>query len=63
MEERPFTVAVFFGVILIALPYLGNFVVLPVWDNLNIGLCLLALIVCNFVYLTEYLGLFPLSYR
>ena len=63
MKERPFSVALFFGVIWIVLPCLGNFVELPVWDNLNIGLCGLALILCICVYLTEYLGLFPLNYR
>ncbi|CAH3151198.1 unnamed protein product [Pocillopora meandrina] len=62
MKERPFSVALFFGVIWIVLPCLGNFVELPAWDNLNIGLCGLALILCICVYLTEYLGLFPLNY-
>ena len=63
MEERPFSVAVLFSFVWIALAYLGNFVVLPVWNNLNTGLCLLGLFVCISVYFTEYLAIFPISYR
>lgn len=61
--ERPFTVAFSFGVVWIVLPYLGDFVVLPVWNNLNIGVCFLAIVLCVSVYFTEYLAIFPISYR
>lgn len=61
--ERPFTVAFSFGVVLIVLPYLGDFVVLPVWNNLNIGVCFMAIVLCVAVYFTEYLAIFPINYR
>ena len=61
--ERPFTVAFSFGVGWIVLSYLGDFVVLPVWNNLNIGVCFLAIVLCVAVYFTEYLAIFPISYR
>ena len=61
--ERPFSVAFSFGVVWIALPYLGNFVVLPVWNNLNIGVCFLAIVLSVSVYFTEYLAMFPINYR
>lgn len=63
MEERPFSVAFLFGIIWVILAFLGGLVVLPVWSNLNIGLCCLAICVCILNYLNEYLGKFPLSYR
>ncbi|KAJ7350968.1 hypothetical protein OS493_037502 [Desmophyllum pertusum] len=62
MEERPFSVALLFGLVWIALAYLGDFVVLPVWNNLNTGLCFLGLFVCVANYFNEYRGIFPLSY-
>ena len=63
MEERPFCVAVLFGVVWIALAYLAGFVVLPVWNSVNIGLCSLAICICVMNYINEYLGKFQLSYR
>ena len=63
MEERPFSVAFLFGIIWVILAFLGGLVVLPVWSNLNIGLCCLAVCFCVVNYLNEYLGKFPLSYR
>lgn len=63
MDERSFTVAFSFGVVWIVLPYLGDFVVLPVWNDLNIGVCSLAIALCVAVYFTEYLAMFPINYR
>lgn len=63
MAERPFSVALLFGVVWVALAYLAGFLVFPVWNNLNIGLCCLAICVCVMCYITEYLAKFPISYR
>lgn len=63
MEERAFSVAFLYGVVWVVLAYVGDFVVLPVWNNLHIGLCLLAAFVCVAVYFTEYLAISPISYR
>lgn len=63
MEERAFSVAFSFGIVWIALAYIGDLVVLPLWNNLNTGLCLLAAFICVAVYFTEYLAVFPINYR
>lgn len=63
MEERAFSVAFLFGVFWIVLAYLVEFLVLPLWNNLNVGLCFLAAFVGVSVYFTEYLAVFPISYR
>lgn len=63
MKERLFLVVFFFGVIWIVLFCFGNFVEFLVWDNLNIGLCGLVLILCICVYFMEYFGLFFFNYR
>ena len=62
-EERPFSVAVLFGVVWVLLAYLAGVLVLPVWSYLNIGLCSLAVLLCVMNYVNEYLGKFPLDYR
>ena len=62
-EERPFSVAVLFGVVWVVLAYLAGVLVLPVWSYLNIGLCSLAVLLCVMNYVNEYLGKFPLDYR
>lgn len=62
-EERPFSVAVLFGVVWGVLAYLAGVLVLPLWSYLNIGLCSLAVLLCVMNYVNEYLGKFPLDYR
>lgn len=62
-EERPFSVAVLFGVVWVVLAYLAGVLVLPLWSYLNIGLCSLAVLLCVMNYVNEYLGKFPLDYR
>ena len=62
-DERPFSVAVLFGVVWVLLAYLAGVLVLPVWSYLNIGLCSLAVLLCVMNYVNEYLGKFPLDYR
>jgi len=63
MAERPFSVAVLFGLVWITLAFFAGFVEFPAWSNLNTGLCFLAICVCVMNYVNEYLGKFPLSYR
>lgn len=55
--------ALLFGLSWLSLALLGGFVVFPVWNSINIGLCGLAVLVCATNYVNEYLGKFPLSYR
>ena len=62
-DGRPFVVALTFGIFWIFLAYLGGFLLIPEWNRINMGLCLLGVFVAGINYYNEYLGKFPLSYR
>ena len=63
MGERPFSAAIVFCLLWLALAYICNVVILPEWNTLNIVLCSVAVALCVMNYVNEYLGKFPLSYR
>ncbi|KAK2549736.1 Very-long-chain enoyl-CoA reductase [Acropora cervicornis] len=62
MGERPFSAAIVFCLLWLALAYICNVVILPEWNTLNIALCSIAVALSGMNYVNEYLGKFPLSY-